>query len=89
MNALISIRNFRIIISDLGLGKKSRNIVGSEMVFCTEYVLVMYPKKALRMKSDQDMKRPENKQPKIKTDDDLSSDSSFEKELFDIEKTHF
>lgn len=49
----------------------------------------MYPKKTFRMKSNQDMKKSKNRQLKIKTDDDSSFDSFFEKELFDIEKTHF
>lgn len=46
VNAHISIRDSKISIGDPGIGETMRNIIGPEMVFCSEHTLLMYPSKA-------------------------------------------
>ena len=45
INAHISIRESKITIGDPAMEETMRDIIGPEMVFCTEHTLIMYPLK--------------------------------------------
>lgn len=44
VNAMIDIRGFRILIGDSNIGEKIRAITGPELVFHSDYNLLLYPK---------------------------------------------
>lgn len=68
-----------------------RDIDNSEMIFCIEYILFMYPKDVFHKKFDFRMIDLKDRQLKIEIDDSgIFEDDSFENDLSDIEnEIHF
>ncbi len=83
VNAVISIREFKIIIDDSALKEITRNIIDSEIIFCTKHTLIMYLKQAL-IKSTHKAKRQNESEQESSNEIDSSNDS-FEDDLFDVE----
>jgi hypothetical protein len=72
VNAILTIREFKIIIEDSVVREISRDVVESKMIFCREHTLLMYSRKVFE---------------KIKKLSDIESkfsNDSSENELFDI-----
>ena len=81
MNALISIRQFRIMIDDITINEIVRAIVDFELVFCKNHNLLMYFKFAMTVL---------DKHVTIEKIDDIDSfdfDFDFDDDLFDVENS--
>ena len=72
VNAHISIRESKITIGDPAMGETMRDIIGPEMVFCTEHTLIMYPLKAF---PETEKSRPASEKDSESSEDDEDSDS--------------
>ncbi len=72
MNAVLTIREFKITIEDSAVEEVSRDVVEPEMIFCREHTLLMYSRKAFE------------KLEKISDSNSESFDDFSENELSDI-----
>lgn len=77
VNAHISIRESKITIGDPAVGETMRDIIGTEMVFCSKHTLLMYPKNFLS---------PEGLIPEEESSTDKAEDGSSDDELSDAEE---
>lgn len=85
VNAVLAIRDSKIIVEDPAREETMREIVGPEMIFCTEHTLLLYPREALSKNTDakdsgQKMFDPDEDDGSESSDDESSAD-----ELSDIE----
>lgn len=71
VNAHISVRESKISVGDPALGEAMRDIVGPEMVFCSEHTLFMYSKKAFSQ-NDNDNVSEEESSEESESEDDVS-----------------
>lgn len=72
VNAVLTIREFKITIEDSAIKKTSKDVMKSKMIFCREHILLMYSRKIFE--------KPE----KLSEFEFESFDDFFENELFDI-----
>jgi len=73
VDALISIRQSKIMVGDLLCGEKVREVIGPELVFCQDHNLLMYPKSAMATgKIAEELDDNESDSSESDSEDDLS-----------------
>lgn len=79
VNAIIAMRDSKILVGDPSQGEAIREVTGPKLVFCKEHNLLMYPKSALAAG------KAKANAAYVETDSESSSSSDSEDDLSEVE----
>lgn len=74
VDALISVRQSKIMVGDVSIGEQVREVAGPELVFCSDHNLLMYPKSVVAVSTK--ARQPQHARVEEVDEDEESSDSS-------------
>ena len=87
MNALIFIRQSKIIIDDVHQSEIVKIVVESKLVFCNDHNLLMYSKFVMTIFNNKQKSNFQLKVEEVNSFDSNSENDSDENDLFDIENS--